>query len=126
MNFIPVLSALFAFQLKHFLCDYVLQTKYIVDTKRVYGHVGGFIHAGEHAILSIPALLILTTSGTTIALIVAFEFVFHYHVDWFKAYVDARAGWTQKDQAYWIVFGFDQLVHQLTYLGFVAYLVGAL
>jgi hypothetical protein len=126
MSLILVLSALLAFQLKHFLCDYVLQTGYIVETKRIYGHIGGLMHAGAHAIASIPAFLLLSASGTTIAILVAIEFVFHYHVDWLKAYVDTRAGWTQKDQAYWILFGFDQLIHQLTYLAFTAYLVGVL
>jgi len=52
--------------------------------------------------------------------------VLHYHVDWLKGQVDQWTGWTHKDHLYWTVFGTDQLIHQLTYLGFVAYLSGAL
>ena len=54
------------------------------------------------------------------------EFAVHYHVDWTKGQIDLRTGWTEKDQAYWMVFGADQLIHQLTYLAIVAYLAGLL
>jgi len=121
-----VLWALFAFQLKHFLCDFVLQTKFQVDTKRIYGHYGGFIHSGLHALFTLPILIAVGASVTAVVLIDIGEFVLHYHVDWLKGQVDVRYGWTEKDQMYWVVFGADQLVHQLTYLGIVAYLAGAL
>ncbi len=119
-----VLRALVAFQLKHLLCDFMLQTKYQVDTKRIYGHFGGFLHAGLHALATLPVLVFMGASSVTIAAIAMGEFVLHYHVDWLKAQIDIRTGWTEKDQAYWAVFGTDQLIHQLTYIGIVAYLAG--
>jgi hypothetical protein len=126
MDLAMVLWALLAFQLKHFLCDFVLQTKFQVDTKKIYGHFGGFIHAGLHAFATLIVLFFVGTSPLTLAVIVIGEFVFHYHVDWLKGQTDVRWGLTEKDQAYWAVFGADQLIHQLTYLGIVAYLAGAL
>jgi hypothetical protein len=126
MDLSLVLWALFAFQLKHFLCDFVLQTKFQVDTKRIYGHYGGFIHAGLHGLGTLPVLFIMGTPTNLLVLIVLGEILLHYHVDWLKAQVDGWTGWTEKDQAYWAVFGTDQLIHQLTYLGMVAYLAGRL
>jgi hypothetical protein len=110
-----VLWAMLAFQIKHFICDFVLQNQFQVRNKGIYGHPGGFIHAGLHAIGSAPALLILGAPHETIAILLFGEFVIHYHVDWFKARFDR--GLTDRDHAYWVIFGLDQLVHQLTYLG---------
>jgi hypothetical protein len=111
------LWALLALELKHFLCDFVLQTEYQVRTKGIYGHFGGFIHSGLHIIGSIPALLILGASTKAMAIILAVEFVIHYHADWMKIAVDRRTRWGMDDQRYWILFGLDQLIHQLTYIG---------
>jgi hypothetical protein len=121
-----VLVALVLFQIKHYLCDFVLQTQSQVLAKGTYGAAGGLSHAGLHAIGSIPSLYVLAPHAPLeILALIAFEFVLHYHVDFAKARVDAAQGWTVADQQYWIVFGLDQFVHQLTYLAFVALLVMA-
>ncbi len=114
-----VLIALVLFQIKHYLCDFVLQTQSQVMAKGTYGAPGGLRHAGLHAVASIPALYMLTGSPPVILGLIAFEFVLHYHVDFAKARVDATRGWTVADQQYWIVFGLDQFIHQLTYLAFL-------
>jgi hypothetical protein len=119
---LAVLWALVAFQLKHFLCDFVLQTQRQAQTKGIYGHLGGIEHAGLHAVTSLPALLILTNAPALIAAVMVGEFVVHYHIDWSKVRVDASRGWTDNTSAYWIVFGLDQLLHQLTYLA-ITYLL---
>lgn len=124
MKLAIVLLALLAFQGKHFLCDFVLQNKWQIESKKTYLGAGGLVHAALHAGFSIPALLILAAPPSVLAAIVAFEFVLHYHVDWAKARIDTRAGWSNADLGYWIVFGVDQFVHQLTYLGFAAFLAG--
>ncbi|HEX3990736.1 MAG TPA: DUF3307 domain-containing protein [Acetobacteraceae bacterium] len=121
-----VLWALFAFQLKHFLCDFVLQTKFQVDKKKVYGHVGGLVHAGLHAIMTVPIVIVMGASATIVVLLFLGELILHYHVDWLKGQIDIWSGWTEKDHTYWVVFGADQLVHQITYVGVVAFLAGAL
>jgi len=114
-----VLWALLALQAKHFLCDFVLQSEYQVRTKGIYGHFGGFIHSGLHILGTIPALLILGARPAAVAVILAVEFVIHYHADWSKSAIDKRYQWGMTDQRYWILFGTDQLIHQLTYLGIV-------
>lgn len=117
------MEALLALQLKHFLCDFVLQSEYQVRTKGIYGHFGGFIHSGLHILGTIPALLILGAGPKAIAIILACEFAIHYHTDWTKSRIDRQYQWGNTDQRYWILFGTDQLIHQLTYLGIVYVLV---
>lgn len=114
-----VLWALLAFEFKHFLCDFVLQTAWQVRSKGIYGHAGGLVHAGLHMIGSIPALAILGLAPGTIGLVLIVEFAIHYHCDWTKANIDRVMQWGFDDQRHWILFGADQLVHQLTYLGIV-------
>ena len=114
--------SLVLFQVKHFLCDFVLQTAYLYRNKGIYGHPAGFIHAGLHALGSLPAILLLTRAGGLAAVLVAAEFVIHYHVDWLKIYIDHRFRLTVQRRAYWVIFGADQLIHQLTYTAFLAIL----
>jgi len=117
-----VLWALLVLQLKHFLCDFVFQTEYQIRTKGIYGHVGGFLHSGLHMVFSLPALLIMQAPLRAIIIIMIGEFLIHYHTDWTKANVDAHFEWGHADARYWMLFGADQLIHQLTYLAIVVLL----
>jgi hypothetical protein len=113
----PVLLAMLIFQIKHFLCDFVLQTTNQVLNKGRYLHMGGITHAGLHMLGSIPALLILTRSPQLIGVLILAEFLIHYHTDWAKAQVDRALRLNDTTSLYWTIFGSDQLAHQLTYLG---------
>jgi len=112
-------GALVLFQLKHFACDFAFQTQRQIDAKPHYGKLGGLEHAGLHAITSVPALCVLTTSPPIILGVALAEFAVHYHVDFFKARIDNRLALKNTTRAYWAVFGFDQFVHQATYLAIV-------
>ena len=120
-----VLWTLLAIQIKHFLCDFGLQTEWQIATKGIYGHPGGLSHAAFHGIASIPALLILTGRVSAIAVIVLAEFLVHYHTDWLKARIDEHFRLTVQQHVYWVVFGADQLVHQLTYVGMILVILSA-
>lgn len=117
-----LLWSLCLFEVKHFLCDFVLQTAYLYRNKGIYGHPAGFIHAGLHAVGSLPAILLLSRQPGLIALLVVAEFLIHYHVDWLKLHVDKRFRLGVNQRLYWAIFGADQLLHQLTYLGIIAVL----
>jgi hypothetical protein len=117
-----LLWSLVLFEAKHFLCDFVLQTAYLYRNKGIYGHRAGFIHAGLHAAGSLPALLLLSRDAGLIAAILAVEFLIHYHVDWLKLHIDKRYRLGINQSLYWAVFGADQLLHQLTYVGILAVL----
>lgn len=113
-----ILWAMLAFQLKHYLCDFVLQTQTQATKKGFYGHIAGITHAGTHVIGSIPALLILGANLRTIVVLLIGEFLVHYHTDWLKARIDRSRGGEQ-DHVFWMLFGMDQLIHQLTYIAMI-------
>jgi hypothetical protein len=108
--------SLVLFEVKHFVCDFVLQTAYQYRNKGIYGHPAGFVHAGLHAAGSLPAVLIMTETLWLIAAILAAEFAVHYHVDWLKEQINKRHALTFNDARYWSVFGADQLIHQMSYV----------
>ena len=108
--------ALVLFETKHFIFDFVLQTGYQKQNKGTYGHPGGLIHAGLHAIGSLPAIVLLTSSPLPIAAIEAAEFAVHYHLDWLKLAILRRRGLGRDDALYWVIFGADQFLHQMTYV----------
>jgi len=118
-NALLIIGAFGLLETKHLIADFVLQSGYQVRFKGVYGHPGGLAHAGIHALASIPIFLLLPASfGLAVALIAA-EFVLHYHIDWAKSQVDARLKLQPSQAPYWRLFGFDQWLHHMTYLGYL-------
>ncbi len=120
-----VFWSLVLFEAKHFICDFVLQTPYQYRNKGIYGHPGGFVHAGFHGLGSIPAILMVSDSAWLVAVIVAAEFLFHYHVDWLKEQINKARALSFDDMLYWVVFGADQLLHQMSYVVILAVLARA-
>ena len=106
-------------QVKHFVADYLLQPKWVLGGKGDMMRLGGYVHAGIHAIGSVPAYLIggLVLSG--ILMLVVAEFVIHYAIDFAKADLSKRSRFGPDAAMYWAMHGFDQFMHQLTYIGLV-------
>ena len=117
---ILVLSGLVLFQIKHYVFDFPLQTQYQLRNKGTYGHFGGILHAGLHGTGSILPLYVMHLPIWLIALLIAGEFVAHYHVDWTKEQILRRTGWTPEDFGYWQALGIDQMIHHLTYAAMLA------
>ena len=108
--------------LKHFLCDFPLQTDYQLRTKGIYGHFGGISHALLHALATTPVFMLLQpTLGLALAIITT-EFLLHYHIDWLKECILKYKRWDEKTRGFWQVFGADQMLHNFTYVGIVAVL----
>jgi hypothetical protein len=120
-----ICAVLVVLQIKHFLCDYTLQNSYQLLNKGTYLHPGGLLHAGLHALFTMAAFLVVVPALTLGLGIVVGEFLVHYHIDWAKEQVIRHAGWTPVQAQFWWAIGFDQLLHQLTYIAIAALLVGA-
>lgn len=119
-----IIAVLAALQVKHFLFDFVLQRPYeFFRNKGIYGHPGGIVHAGLHAIGTIPALLIMPPTFAIGAAIVVVEFLVHYHIDWGKEQIDRR--WKTSEANHFLLLGLDQLAHQMTYVAILAALLSA-
>lgn len=117
--------ALFALLLvKHFVGDFVLQSKWQVHQKGIYGAPGGIVHSGIHVAGTLVALIAVATPIPVMATVLIAEFLVHYHIDWGKEQIVRAFDW--RDGArFWNAIGFDQLLHGLTYLAIVALLVWA-
>jgi hypothetical protein len=118
-----VIAAFAILSVKHAVADFFLQTPYQYLNKGVYGHPGGLLHAGIHAALTTPAFLVLAPASVlTGSVILAGEFIAHYHIDWLKeGFVKGRI-LTPETAGYWHALGLDQLAHMLTYVTIIAVL----
>ena len=101
---------------KHFLFDFVFQTRFQLANKHIYGHPGGLAHAALHVLGTSAVFLIARPSWPVGAAILAVEFLAHYHIDWTKELILRRTQWGYADGRYWAVFGGDQLIHGLGYV----------
>ena len=111
-----VLAVVGLLLVKHFLFDFVLQTRFQRANKSVYGHPGGLLHAGLHVLGTTSVFLIVMPPAGPAAIILGAEFLAHYHIDWIKEQVLRRAHWGPADSRFWAILGGDQLLHGLGYL----------
>ena len=111
-----VLLLICLFQVKHMFADFYLQTPKMLTGRDEYMHMGRAQHAAVHMVMSIPCLWIIGTGwGVLIALVVA-EWIVHYHIDFWKGWHSSKKGFTPADPGFWRAVGFDQALHQLTYV----------
>ena len=102
---------------KHAIADFLLQTEYQRRTKGDYGALGGITHAFTHIFLTVPVFWVLPPVGIgIIAVLLAAEFVVHYHLDWTKEQIVRANNWTSRNTPFWWAIGLDQMAHALTYV----------
>ena len=105
---------------KHFIWDFWYQPPFMWKNKGTFGHWGGLVHSGIHAATTFFILCFYTLSTVAIALAM-FEFVVHYLTDYAKMNINRAKGWgATTHNEFWQLTGFDQLVHQLTYVVILA------
>lgn len=101
---------------KHFIFDFAYQPPYQWQNKGTYGHWGGIVHSGQHALATLAILLFFTNPLLALGIAVL-EFLIHYHVDWAKMNLNAKMGWgANTHNEFWVLLGVDQLFHSLTYV----------
>lgn len=111
-----------AFLAKHLVCDYFLQTVWMVRGKeRRAGWLAPLAaHAGIHAA---GTLLIVLAIAPALWWLAAVDFLLHALVDRAKAIL--TRGTDPGRPLFWWLFGTDQALHQLTHFGFVLVLLYA-
>lgn len=103
--------------LKHFVVDFLLQTPFQYLNKGTYGHRGGILHAWLHWIGTFCVLQVCGVPFSMSAVMAFLDFVAHYHIDWAKVKLTKYFELTPTNsEKYWWLLGFDQLLHQLTYI----------
>ena len=112
-------------EIKHYIADYLLQPGWLLKGKGSLVAVGGYVHAAIHVVGSLIVLLIVQVPVATIAMILAAEFVAHYVIDFVK-YRYGNVQPAERPALYWALHGFDQLLHQLTYVAMIGVSLSAL
>jgi hypothetical protein len=116
-----ILLLTFLFVVKHFLFDYVWQTQEEINYKGTYLDWRGVTHSVKHG-TGTGIVLLVSGAGIEFAwLYIALDFLIHYHIDWLK--MNASRNLTPADRAFWIWLGFDQTLHYLTYIMFIAIMI---
>jgi hypothetical protein len=116
-----MLEALFLLFVKHFICDFPLQTSpWMYRNKGIYLHLGGITHSAIHAVGT--WLVLVFFIGQQALLYALLDFVVHYHIDWAKLHLNKRYDWRpDNSNGFWILLGFDQLAHHITYFVIIYY-----
>jgi len=105
-------------QIKHWFVDFHLQTMKMVNGKGIYGNPHGILHSLQHGVFTTFIGLFFT--GLPIACVIGvFDFITHYHIDWFKMNYGNRDIQTPQ---FWSHLGLDQMAHQFVYITLAWYL----
>jgi len=115
-----IILLLIAFQIKHFLCDYPLQTQYMLRKGSRTGWVPPLLaHASCHGFVTGLIALIccaLTSGGWGLILsVMLLDFVVHFTVDRIKAHPDLGGKFENTSPKFWWCLGADQMCHHLTH-----------
>lgn len=121
-----VLVALVLLQVKHLVADFMLQTPKMIQEKGRYGRPGGLLHAAIHVIGSAAVVIWLAPGAGTIVLVLVAEFLVHYHIDWCKEMVNRQLDMSPTQARFWMAIGADQMLHQFTYIGMLAWIMAVL
>lgn len=112
------------FIVKHFLADFIFQTKFQYENKGNYGKLGGIVHSGIHAVLTFSIAFYFTYEIQTALTVAAIDFLIHYHIDYFKVKLNKKLNLVPTQDMFWWLLGFDQMLHMLTYVFLVNIMIG--
>ena len=135
-----IFALLVAFQLKHFLADYLLQTEYMLGKfKPNWEFIPPLIlHAGLHALMTFLIASLVASQPLTI-FVALFDFTAHFTMDRIKAspallgkykpltaitFPKATRQEKEHNKYFWWSLGLDQMVHHLTHYAIIAILLG--
>lgn len=119
-----VFFLLIAFQIKHFVADYLLQTEYMLGKFKLKGWVRplaehAFVHAACTCIIGLVAMGITPIPNWAACVYAGFiaviDFGIHFIVDRIKASPNLLGRWTPAERPFWLSLGADQMAHHLTH-----------
>lgn len=107
------------FRLKHFICDFMLQSDWMALNKGKPGREGYnalFSHTVIHAIGTLLIMLVFAPSLWWLGIV---DLVVHSIVDRLKGVLTYKRHWGTKDTIFWWAFGFDQELHNFTHMIYI-------
>jgi len=119
MTYATLLILYLCFRLKHFLCDFILQSDWMALSKGEAGPNGYkalFSHTAVHA-LGTGIILLIFAPG--LWWLIPVDFVIHATIDRVKGIMTRKWQLAPKDKYFWWAYGLDQELHHLTHVGFI-------
>ena len=104
----------------HYLADFCLTTPKMIRAKADGRDLWPImLHAAIHAGLMAICLLLWSISWKAVLLAIAVEWITHFLIDLAKARLSIRflILTDQQQKPYWMLYGLDQLLHQLVIVG---------
>lgn len=118
-----LLLLLIAFQVKHFICDYPLQTEFMLkkNSERSIIWIPALTcHCIVHALGTLTITMIINPRFVWLSLI---DFALHFIVDRLKASPKLGGRWPLPTDGFWNALGMDQMAHHIFNILFVWLLV---
>jgi hypothetical protein len=111
-----VFVLLVVFQLKHFIADFPLQNRYMLQKQRSdWTFIPPLaLHSAIHAVTTLIVVLVVQPTLWWLAIA---DFVIHFTMDRIKAGPKYLGRYSDISKSgFWIALGFDQMVHHLTHI----------
>lgn len=119
-----ILFLLLLLQIKHCYADFVIQTYAQTVRKGIYRDLCGISHSLDHVWTTYVSLLVFSffhpLTVSSVLAVGAIEGILHYHIDYIKVQYGSK---DQTKPLFWAQFGYDQLAHQITYIGMIWFLL---
>lgn len=119
-----ILFLLLLLQIKHCYADFVIQTYAQTVRKGIYRDLCGISHSLDHVWTTYVSLLVFSffhpLTVSSVLAVGAIEGILHYHIDYIKVHYGSK---DQTKPLFWAQFGYDQLAHQITYIGMIWFLL---
>lgn len=113
---IVIFVILASFQMKHLICDYQLQTKYMLGKFNETGWALPLAaHSAVHAGFTVFLVFVITQIFWLAVVMAVFDFVVHFTMDRIKASPKLLGRYKIDDKRFWVALGVDQAVHHMTH-----------
>lgn len=127
VSIIAITQLLLAFQLKHFLCDFPFQGKYMLG--KFQGGTAWILpllaHAGVHALGTLCVVWAFLPHQPLLALkMAACDLAIHSFVDRLKAAPNLGGRFPISTPTYWHILGLDQMAHHITHYAIILNVLG--
>jgi|TARA_R110000803_G_scaffold21343_2_gene53862 hypothetical protein len=114
------LIILYGLFVKHAIADLAMQSfRKTPGDKANLRSPKGYIHAGDHAVLTFIVIALLTNHVVMSIVIALLDYVLHFIIDHFKTKLIQKYKWTNTDNKYWIAQTTDQILHYTCYLFYI-------
>ena len=119
MTTLSLLLLYLLFRLKHFVCDFMLQSDWMALSKGKVGREGYqalFTHTLIHAFGTFVVVMIFAPALWWLAIL---DFFVHSIIDRLKGVLTRKKNWKTNDTMFWWAFGVDQELHNLTHMAYL-------